>query len=281
MLLENALMARSLDAKEPTPTTLFRSLDLDGLRVTLNGQGAAAARPILDAVRRELEADAVEQEAPTIRLTSSTLSVGGFDLARVAPVERLLSFAVERFNWEEAIQRVAACALTYDAVYAETRHIGPPQVVYDDFHRWGVRNEGFASPFNARLLGKDGSGFYSLFPHVDVPFGGRGSFYRTAAPTHDGAWAIDPPFITQSLARAEAIMKRWLEGGDAPPMIWIGPSSYEVRLPQTRHVRLRAHTHFYEALDGALHPLPIDVSVILVGEMAAFDAEAIRRGYLP
>ncbi|MEO0812021.1 MAG: CTD-interacting factor, partial [Myxococcota bacterium] len=178
-----------------------------------------------------------------------------------------------------AVRYLASCALTYAAVYAKTRHIGPPQSVYDDFHRWGVRNEGFASPFNARLLGKQDAGFFSLFPHVDHVFGSRGSFYRTDLASHEGAWSVDPPFIPETLSRAERKIADWMAAGAAAPVIWIGPSSYRVSLPVREHVRLRAGVHSYEALDGGLHLLPVDVSILLIGELPGFDAEAIVSGY--
>ena len=64
---------------------------------------------------------------------------------------------------------------------------------------WGVRGEGFASPFNCRLEGAYGS----AFADTDACFGSLGSFFDfTAADVkrHGGSFELNPPFSLDTYA---------------------------------------------------------------------------------
>ena len=281
--LENALMRRVLEHIEPDPIDLFAGLNPEGLAFGFSCVGleldAVVVKQIYMVIQHQLATNR-HVTLPEISKCSEYLALGDFVLMRNAPVNRLLDFAQRSMSERDTLMSVLCSALQYGALYAETRHIGPPQCVYDDFHSWGIRNEGFASPFNARLLGKEASGFFSAFPQTDRVFGSRGSFFHTDWKQYEGAWCVDPPFLEETLSRVDRIVGRWRsEGG--PAVLFIGPSSYQMQTPFDEEVRLYKGTHFYEGLDGELHPLPMDVSIWRFGDIEGFDVDRIIAGYLP
>jgi len=91
-------------------------------------------------------------------------------------------------------------ALRYAAVISAGQQWGLPQhhVSYL-YETCGVRNEAFASPLNARLLGKPGARFCSIFPDVDGAFGSIGDFF--SAEVGVGNWVINPPFVESLMTR--------------------------------------------------------------------------------
>ncbi len=281
--LENALMRNVLDYTEPSPLDLFAALTVDVLQFGFSCVGLQvdieSAERLYEFIQSTIGSTGSEL-LPDIECTEDALVLGAFTLRRNAPVNRLLSFARQSLSKDKAVAHVLCSALQYNALYAETRHIGPPQCVYDDFHRWGIRNEGFASPFNARLLGKFNAGFFSAFPQTDGIFGSRGSFFHADWKRFDGAWCVDPPFLEETLSQVDAIVGRWRKEG-CPPVLFIGPSSYQMKTPFDEEIRLEKGTHFYEGLDGGLHPLPMDVSIWRFGEIEGFDTARIIEGYLP
>ncbi|NBP83985.1 MAG: hypothetical protein EBU54_01745 [Mycobacteriaceae bacterium] len=58
---------------------------------------------------------------------------------------------------------------------------------------WGVRNEAFASPLDARLFGKEGATYFSVFPDTDEAFGSAGDFFADDNPGRPGSWLFHPP----------------------------------------------------------------------------------------
>lgn len=281
--LENALMSKVLEYVEPSPLTLFAALTVDALQfgfscVGLNVDSDTVSQ-LHDVIQSIVHSDG-ETALPEIQFVDERIELGDFTLHRNAPVNRLLHFSMQSMSATDAVSYVLCSALQYNALYAETRHIGPPQCVYDDFHQWGIRNEGFASPFNARLLGKPNSGFFSAFPQTDAIFGSRGSFFHADWKQFEGAWCVDPPFLEETLSQVDAIVGQWRAEG-SPSILFIGPSSYQMKTPFDEEIRLAKGIYFYEGLDGQLHPLPMDVSIWRFGEIEGFDAERIIAGYLP
>ena len=171
-------------------------------------------------------------------------------------------------------------ALRYAALLARTRHIGPPKRVYDAFYDWGVRHEGFASPFNARLLGRPDARFYSACGDVDAPFGSAGSFFAVDRPTDDGAWCLDPPFLDATIARVEARIHQW-RSMQGPAILLIIPASYKLAHRPDETVLLRKGVHVYEGLAGTEHPLPVDVAIHRYGALPGFNHHSVQAGYLP
>lgn len=94
----------------------------------------------------------------------------------------------------------------YSAIMANSQQWGLPFEQYDYLYdKYGVRYEGFASPLNARLMGKSGAKFCSLFYDVDKPFGSIGSFFDNKLYTNTKDkfhWMINPPYTEELLSLA-------------------------------------------------------------------------------
>lgn len=285
--LENTLMKEVLDLYSPSPLTLFQGISLSSLQHGFSCVGLKAEHDELMTIFNVIQkyiSSYVDRDVAIYQLQatihSDHFALGKFKLFRNAPVNRLWNVAVQTMPEDEALTCVLMAGLQYSSIYSETRHIGPPQCVYDEFYDWGIRNEGFASPFNARLLGKKEARFFSAFPHTDSIFGSNGSFFMSDWKEHSGAWCVDPPFLTKTLERVDRIVGRWRSEG-SPPILYIGPSSYKMQTPFDEEVRLYKDIHYYEGLDGLLHVLPVDVSIWRFGNIVGFDAEKIITGYLP
>ncbi|PAA51302.1 hypothetical protein BOX15_Mlig015920g3 [Macrostomum lignano] len=77
--------------------------------------------------------------------------------------------------------------------------------LYDVGH---VTYEGFSSPLNCRLLGRDGVKFCSLFNDTDAAFGSLGNFFRLDLSGYPGGWSLGPPFVEPVLnATAERVLE--------------------------------------------------------------------------
>jgi hypothetical protein len=94
--------------------------------------------------------------------------------------------------------------LRYKANLIGSQQWGIPEAVYDHLYsKFGARYEAFASPLNARFLGRDGGYFCSLFQDTDQVFGSLGSFFDMdmLAPLGQNQgekrviWSINFPFI--------------------------------------------------------------------------------------
>lgn len=283
IVLENALMHTLLHDEVARPKALWHRVDAAALAVGLgcggiDGTGLAEglALGIAETLRDPIRPAALP--APTV--SPDRFSIGGFALLRNPWVDRAWQVVADRESGGFATEAVLAAGLRYAALLARTRHIGPPRRVYDAFYTWGVRNEGFASPFNARLLGRPGARFFSACGDVDAPFGSRGSFFGAKATPGEGAWCLDPPFLPATIARAEARIGTWRAHG-GPAALLIIPASHAVDIAPDETVVLRKGVHVYEGLAGTEHPLPVDVAVHRYGELPGFDARVVEEGYLP
>jgi len=49
---------------------------------------------------------------------------------------KLIIFVSSKTNDAAATNAILKSALRYGSIYSETRHIGPPQKVYDLFYKW-------------------------------------------------------------------------------------------------------------------------------------------------
>jgi hypothetical protein len=208
-----------------------------------------------------------------------TLRLGEFELHRNQYIDKAFHFVKHKTDESEAFNAIVRSALRYASIYAETRHIGPPQKVYDMFYDWGIRNEGFASPFNARLLGKTKAQFYSLFKDTDEIFGSGGSFFNLSTPDNPGHWCLDPPFTTEIMSKVDGILKDWLEIYKELTFLLIIPESHTPANQPDETVTLKKDAHYYEGLEGVLKPLPVNVCIHRYGKLEGFSADAILEGY--
>ena len=282
ILLENIVMHRLLNCSQPTVRTLFQGVERPSILAGFEAINTSPTDEWITTIEALFTSSwGTENHEPKITLDTHAIRVGTFIQPLVAPVSRLLNVAKQLYSESEALYYVSRCALRYASIYAKTRHIGPPQIVYDHFYQWGVRNEGFASPFNARLLGKAHGHFYSLFRDTDSVFGSNGSIFDYAFESHGGAWSLDPPFIPETMRKAVDLIAAWRDSQGCPTILLIVPSSFTPRLKPDETVQLFAGIHYYTGLEGVLYPLPVDVCIHRFGDLDGFDAELIKEGYLP
>lgn len=213
------------------------------------------------------------------KINAEHFEIGVFELKRNQYIDKAFEFVKSKSDATIAANAVLRSALRYASIYAETRHIGPPQKVYDLFYDWGIRNEGFASPFNARLLGKPDAQFYSLFKDTDEIFGSAGSFFKLRRPENPGHWCLDPPFTSEIMTKVDHILKDWLATYKTLSFLLIIPESHSPANPPDETVTLKKDIHHYEGLEGVLKPLPVNVCIHRYGQFDDFSAEAILKGY--
>ncbi|NEV93161.1 CTD-interacting factor [Psychroflexus sp. YR1-1] len=214
-----------------------------------------------------------------VKVSSDAFEAGDFKLERNQYIDKAFNFVRSKTDEETAANAVLRSALRYASIYAETRHIGPPQEVYDLFYDWGIRNEGFASPFNARVLGKPEAKFYSLFKDTDEIFGSAGSFFNLDKPQNPGHWCLDPPFTKELMTSVDSILKDWLATYTDLSVLLIIPESHTPANRPDETVTLKKGIHYYEGLEGVLKALPVNVCIHRYGNLEGFSAEAILRGY--
>lgn len=194
--------------------------------------------------------------------------------------QKAFDYLMTKNDEQASLEILLIAALRYASIFAKTRHIGPPQTTYDLFYEWGVRNEAFASPFNARLLGKEKASFFSLFKDTDKAFGSKGSFFDVESPkSHSGDWCFDPPFIKELLESAVEKLVQWKNQHPSINFILIVPDWFKPNVSFNQKVLLEKNTHYYEGLDGVKRTLPVDVAIYLIGEMEYFSLEKIKATY--
>jgi hypothetical protein len=225
----------------------------------------------------------VDQEVKNIQPEESDLyyKVGDFKLTKNQYTKKAFDYVALNHNESTALLSVLTAALRYASIFSETRHIGPPQSVYDLFYDWGIRHEGFASPFNARLLGKEDANFYSLFYDTDAIFGSGGSFFDLDEFPENGHWCLDPPFIEETMNQVDEIIADWQNKRADLSIIYIIPASHKPGNPPDETVILKAGEHYYEGLAGVMKPLPVDVNIHRYGKIEDFSGDQIKQGYLP
>jgi hypothetical protein len=147
-----------------------------------------------------------------------------------------------------------AVALRYAVVVSAGQQWGLPQqhvdYLYDEFN---VRNEAFASPLNARLLGKDGAAFCSVFPDTDAPFGAIGEFFAQDL-NRGGNWVINPPFVESIMARAANVVVDSMHADHPVTVFFVIPAWTDSEVYRILHgsqlriaeLHLEGGTYFYE-----------------------------------
>ncbi|SDH00874.1 PCIF1 family methyltransferase [Psychroflexus sediminis] len=281
--LENTLM-NLLFSQQTSGADLFMKADTAAITsgfgyadVSLNHKEAEACLKLIKNTFSNTSENFTDLEI--IKINSNALEAGDFKLKRNQYIDKAFNFVRSKTDEETAANAVLRSALRYASIYAETRHIGPPQRVYDLFYDWGIRNEGFASPFNARLLGKPGAQFYSLFKDTDEIFGSAGSFFNLDQPKNPGQWCLDPPFTTELMTKVDSILKDWLATYTDLCVLLIIPESHTPANRPDETVTLKKDIHYYEGLEGVLKALPVNVCIHRYGNLEGFSEEAILRGY--
>jgi hypothetical protein len=281
--LENTLM-NTLGNHQVHGVELFQKIDQHYISsgfsyadISLDDSECGSCLEIITTVIDE-HSDKIEMPSE-VTSSSDTLSIDDFELKRNQYVDKAYHFVSSKTNDATATNAILKSALRYGSIYAETRHIGPPQKVYDLFYKWGIHNEGFASPFNARLLGKPKAQFYSLFEDTDGIFGSGGSFFNLNRPENPGHWCLDPPFTSELMTKVDSILASWLKTYKDLSFLLIVPQSHTPSNKPDETVTLKKDLHYYEGLEGVLKLLPVDICIHRYGNIKGFSSDAIIEGY--
>lgn len=280
--LENSLINSLQSTEKPNVTETLKHLDKKDLR---NGLSYAQLElnntelDVLSSIIKSTKLPEIREDQLSISTSDTQLKLGEFILDRNQYTDKAIRFVEENYNLQTAYQETLKSALRYASIYAKTRHIGPPQKVYDLFHSWGILNEGFASPFNARLLGKNNAKFYSLFKDTDEVFGSGGSFFDLEAPPNTGHWCLDPPFTEEIIDVVENKLQKWLDHYPSLGFILIIPASHKLKIKPDERIILEQQKYSYEGLDGQKRKLPVDVSINRFGEIKDFSAAEVKKAY--
>ena len=114
----------------------------------------------------------------------------------------------------------------------------------------GRSQRGFASPFNARLLGSESGKFFSAFKDTDGVFGSQGASFKPIAETIPVPGALIPISPEDDATHREYHPQVRAEG--CPPVLLIVPSSFQPDYEPEETVHLQAGHHCYTGLDGVL-----------------------------
>jgi hypothetical protein len=167
-----------------------------------------------------------------------------------------------------AMQLVTICRLRYDAVAEGSQNWGLPQAVFNKLYdEHGVRNEGFASPFNSRAVGSGytDAKFCSAYIDTDKYFGSIGSFYEADLIGTAGNWCVNPPYvetmlkrtadhILESLSRADklvifVLLPAWADNVDIQRLIGVGTNERETKYFVALN-RMKKNSHRIEEPNG-------------------------------
>ena len=157
----------------------------------------------------------------------------------------------KRYNSRDVVK----CALRYGILMSRGQQWSIPQKQYDYlYNNYSVRYEGFASPFNSKLIGKRDAKFCSLFKDTDKVFGSMGSFFDVEL-NKNQAWAINPPFIESIMINTSKKILKMLKSRYDVFVFYILPawndsSSIQMikRSKYLKHIKvLRKNTYFYES----------------------------------
>ena len=66
--------------------------------------------------------------------------------------------------------------LRYKSILIDSWYNDLPKELFNKLYSIGIRNEGFTTPFHARLLDKPDTSYYSLFPDLDGVLGSKGNY---------------------------------------------------------------------------------------------------------
>lgn len=181
----------------------------------------AAVETLVAAAAAAVQADAPPPETMSLKFSAGLVRVsyrGGHEQFKVHTPQIAALLARARASGHDrngAIAAVATALLRYEAALAGGQHLGLPRDAYAELYALGVKNEGFASPFNSRMivLGEPDTKFCSLFPDTDAPFGSLGPFQRVDLAAHPGWWTVNPPYIETLMDAAVAHLMAALDGG--------------------------------------------------------------------
>lgn len=127
------------------------------------------------------------------------------DIIEISKTKRI-RYLIDNFGFDKMMN---SC-LRYISI---TPYIGQqlamPQEHYDLlYEKYNVRHEGFASPFNSKLIEKKDCTYCSLFYDTDKYLNSLGSFFDVKLNELEGNWVINPPFVEDIINKmADHVLK--------------------------------------------------------------------------
>jgi hypothetical protein len=145
-----------------------------------------------------------------------TISLGKYFSVTMSP---RMKYLASKYQCADVLRMI----LRYDIILGRGQQWGLPRAHFDALYdRLGVRNEGYASPLNSRLLEKPEGKFCSLFPDTDVVFGSLGGFFQVTFAEHPGNWQVNPVFIASILdASANKVIAELKAAAEAKKLILV------------------------------------------------------------
>lgn len=118
-----------------------------------------------------------------------------------------IKFLINKFGQHNTL---ISCLRYISIMPYSGQQLAVPQSHYNLLYsNYNVRNEGFASPFNSKLIEKSFGKYCSLFGNsIDSQLGSIGSFFDIDLTKIDGNWMCNPPFFEFILEKmADHIIK--------------------------------------------------------------------------
>jgi len=200
-------------------------------------------------------------------------------------IAALLARAAARgLDHEAAVTALTRMLLRYEAALPGGQQLGLPRESYVALYALGVRNEGFASPFNSRMVAMDrpDTTFCSLFPDTDTIFGSLGLFQQVDMAAHPGGWAINPPYVETLMNSAVAKALAELERVEATVFIllpaWDDAAAVKAATGSSRVVateRMRPGECTLEDPEGRQFVAPFGLYYIAISSVPTVDTAAI------
>ena len=211
-IIERWLLSNANNTKfdDDRPWAVFRGATGDSSLVAKLEEEfiAVGAKPGMGATITELVNGTISNDPPTWRDVDIVVYDDGVSVtgdrgsirSKIYPEQcRELKRRAARRGFEPDMVscKLAAAALRYESTLSGGQQLGLPRSHYAKLYGLGVRNEGFASPFNSRFvaLGAGDAGFCSAFPDTDAAFGSIGPFQSADMAGSQTSWSLNPPYI--------------------------------------------------------------------------------------
>jgi hypothetical protein len=96
---------------------------------------------------------------------------------------------------------VLRCIFRYLSLGISGNHCALPTNVYNFMYdNFNVKAEGYSSPFNSKLMAKEGTIFCTLFEDTDKYFGSVGPFnHKKIIANQNVNWTVNPPYVASVL----------------------------------------------------------------------------------
>lgn len=188
-----ALHRAALTADQATTDKFLTELATAG-----HSSPRSAVKRIIASIQTAIDADMPAAVSMSVSFSSGHIHIQRQDITKEFKLHTDQATALlKRAKNADPVATLVRALLRYEAALSGSQQLGLPRKLYEKIYDLGIRNEGFASPFNSRMivLNKPDTMFCSLFLDTDAPFGSLGPFQLIDMELHPGGWTINPPFI--------------------------------------------------------------------------------------